>query len=71
MNRYQRRVSPNRAALIYTTEPFFALLFSVVMCAVVSAGFTETITFPKLGGGMLIFSAIWLLEHGRGVRKDR
>jgi len=71
MNRYQKLVSPNRAALIYMTEPFFALLFSVVMCSVVSAGFTETITWTKLGGGLLIFSAIWLLEHGRGGKKAR
>jgi drug/metabolite transporter (DMT)-like permease len=71
MNRYQKLVSPNRAALIYMAEPFFALLFSVVMCSVVSAGFTETLTWTKLGGGLLIFAAIWLLEHGREARKTR
>ena len=69
MNRYQKLVSPNRAALIYMTEPFFALLFSVVMCSIVSAGFTETLTWSKLGGGLLIFLAVYWLERSRGARR--
>ena len=71
MNRYQKLVSPNRAALIYMAEPFFAFLFSVVMCSVVSAGFAETITWSKLGGGLMIFAAIYWLERSRGTRKAR
>jgi len=69
MNRYQKLVSPNRAALIYMAEPFFALLFSVVMCPIVSAGFTETLTWSKLGGGFLILLAIYWLERSRRGRK--
>lgn len=60
--RYQPRVDPTRAALIYATEPLFAALFSLWF-------FGELL--PVLGwiGGSLILSGTLLSEFGSRKRK--
>lgn len=47
MNRYQRDLSPTRAAVIYTLEPVFALALSTALAL-------EPLTLPKLAGGAVI-----------------
>jgi drug/metabolite transporter (DMT)-like permease len=62
MNKYQPYLSAGQAAVIYTSEPFFASIwamflpgFLAVWCAV--PYFNETFSTPLLMGGVLILAA--------------
>jgi drug/metabolite transporter (DMT)-like permease len=61
MNRFQPRVSANRAALIYLLEPVFAAIISVPL------GF-ERLTGPLLLGGLLILTGNVVVEVAGWLR---
>jgi drug/metabolite transporter (DMT)-like permease len=61
--RFQPRVDPTRAALIYATEPVFAAFFSWLV-------FRELLTGLAWAGGGLILSGMVLAELGSGGAGD-
>lgn len=62
MNRFQRHVSPTRAAVLYTTEPVFAALFALVFTG-------EEMTPRKIVGGAIILGGNLLCERFRNMIK--
>jgi len=64
MNRYQPRVSPSQAALIYLLEPIFASLFSVL-------GGYEPFTLALLFGGSLVLGGNLIVEVPRWLARTR
>jgi drug/metabolite transporter (DMT)-like permease len=76
MNKYQGRLSPSHAALLYTLEPVFALLWALVLPGLLSPLIglvyaSERPGWSQLAGGLLIVggTVISLLPH-RPVPKD-
>jgi drug/metabolite transporter (DMT)-like permease len=60
MNRFQRHVTPSRAALVYAFEPVFAAAYSLALCRLVPAGFTEEVTWTRALGALLILGGnVW------------
>ena len=64
MNHFQKRLSPNRAAVVYTLEPVFAGIFSWIF-------FGEVFGERKLLGGALILAGNFVCGLKRDVPRDR
>ena len=59
MNKYQPRVSPATASVVYCSEPLFALLFSVMLGA-------EHLTALTLAGGAAVLGAVLVVAIRTG-----
>lgn len=59
MNKYQPRVSPATASVVYCSEPLFALLFSVLLG-------TEHLTMLTLAGGAAVVGAVLVVAIRTG-----
>ncbi len=60
MSRFQPRVSPAVASVVYCTEPIFSTLFSIAFA-------TETLTLVTVLGGMTVLGAVGIVVgRGRG-----
>lgn len=54
--KYQKRVSPAKASIIFSFEPIFATIFAVFIIR------SESLTFASIVGGLFIFSGLLVSE---------
>jgi len=63
MTRFQPRVSPAVASVVYCTEPIFGTMFSMAFA-------TETLTWITVVGGMTVLGAVGIVGVSAGRKKE-